>query len=193
MEPLVCRVRVMVLRACLGVSTRCLTCLGVDLSKPEWCFVRCLQFGQNLEELAHGVSPGHADILVLEYEEIAIPRASLFLPRSAQVQLGQCFLIGQMVALGLDDDYLIRPRRKKKRSFPFTPLGKLRKLGCHTVCSGFLGKQYNFPRKSQETNAPNKNTPGSRQRCFRSLVSGHTYLMVLLYEKRAYSQFFFEK
>ena len=37
-EPLVCRVLVMVLRACLGVSTRCLTWLGVDLSKPEWCF-----------------------------------------------------------------------------------------------------------------------------------------------------------
>ena len=30
MEPLVCRVRVMVLRACLGV----------DLSKPEWLFMR---------------------------------------------------------------------------------------------------------------------------------------------------------
>ena len=56
-EPLVSRVRVMVLRACLGV----------DLSKPE--FVRCLQFSQNLEELAHGVRPGHADILVLEYQE----------------------------------------------------------------------------------------------------------------------------
>ena len=59
MEPLVSRVRVMVLRACLGV----------DLSKPEWCFVRWLQFSQNLEELAHGVRPGHADILVLEYQE----------------------------------------------------------------------------------------------------------------------------
>ena len=59
--------------------------LGVDLSKPEWCFVRCLQFSQNLEELTHGVRPGHTDILVLEHEEIAIPRASLFLPRSAQV------------------------------------------------------------------------------------------------------------
>ena len=68
--------------------------------------MRWLQFGQNLEELAHGVCPGHADILVLEYEEIAIPRPGLFLPRSAQVQLGQCLLIGQMVALGLDDDYL---------------------------------------------------------------------------------------
>ena len=61
-----------------------------DLSKPEWCFERCLQFGQNLEELAHGVRPGHADILVLEHEEIAIPRPGLCLPRSAQVQLGQC-------------------------------------------------------------------------------------------------------
>ena len=66
--------------------------------------MRCLQFGQNLEELTHGVSPGHADILVLEHEEIAIPRPGLFLPCSAQVQLGQCLLIGQMVALGLDDD-----------------------------------------------------------------------------------------
>ena len=74
-------------------------CLGVDLSKHEWCFVRWLQFGQNLEELAHGVRPGHADILVLEHEEIAIPRPGLFLPRSAQVQLGQCLLIGQMVAI----------------------------------------------------------------------------------------------
>ena len=36
-----------------------------------------LQFSQNLEELAHGVRPGHADILVLEYEEIAIPRLVL--------------------------------------------------------------------------------------------------------------------
>ena len=98
-----------------------------------WCFVRWLQFDQNLEELAHGVSPGHADILVLEHEEIAIPRPGLFLPRSAQVQLGQCLLIGQMVALGLDDDCLIRLRRKKKRSFPFTPLGKLRKLGNVTL------------------------------------------------------------
>ena len=45
-----------------------------------WCFVRWLQFDQNLEELAHGVRPGHADILVLEHEEIAIPRSGLFLP-----------------------------------------------------------------------------------------------------------------
>ena len=95
--------------------------------------MRWLQFGQNFEELAHGVSPGHTDILVLEHEEIAIPRPGLFLPRSAQMQLGQCLLIGQMVALGLDDDYLIRSRRKKKRSFPFTPLGKLRKLGNVTL------------------------------------------------------------
>ena len=58
--------------------------------ETEWCFVRCLQFSQNLEELAHGVSPGHTDILVLEHEEIAIPRPGLFLPCSAQVQLGQC-------------------------------------------------------------------------------------------------------
>ena len=55
-----------------------------------WSFVRWLQFGQNLEELAHGVRPGHADILILEHEEIAIPRPGLFLPRSAQVQLVQC-------------------------------------------------------------------------------------------------------
>lgn len=46
---------------------------------PEWCFVRWLQFGRNLEELAHGVCPGHADILVLEHEEIAIPRPGLCL------------------------------------------------------------------------------------------------------------------
>ena len=76
--------------------------------------MRCLQFGQNLEELAHGVSPGHADILVLEHEEIAIPRPGLCLPRSAQVQLGQCLLIGQMVALGLDDDYLPGARSHDK-------------------------------------------------------------------------------
>ena len=95
--------------------------------------MRWLQFGRTLEELAHGVSPGHADILVPEHEEIAIPRSGLFLPYSAQVQLGQCLLIVQMVALGLDDDCLIRLRRKKKRSFPFTPLGKLRKLGNVTL------------------------------------------------------------
>ena len=76
--------------------------------------MRCLQFGQNLEELTHGVRPGHADILVLEHEEIAIPRPGLFLPRSAQVQLGQCLLIGQMVALGLDDDYLPGARSHDK-------------------------------------------------------------------------------
>ena len=106
---------------------------GCGSCGAKWCFVRCLQFGQNLEELTHGVRPGHADILVLEYEEITIPRPGLFLPRSAQVQLGQSLLIGQMVALGLDDDCLIRLRRKKKRSFPFTPLGKLRKLGNVTL------------------------------------------------------------
>ena len=49
--------------------------------EPEWCFVRCLQFGQNLEELAHGVRPGHADILVLEHEEIAIPRLRMYPPK----------------------------------------------------------------------------------------------------------------
>ena len=46
----------------------------------KWCFVSWLQFSQNLEELAHGVSPGHADILIQEHEEIAIPRSGLFLP-----------------------------------------------------------------------------------------------------------------
>ena len=48
-----------------------------------------------------------ADILVLEHEEIAIPRPGLFLPCSAQVQLCLCLLIGQMVALGLGDDDLL--------------------------------------------------------------------------------------
>ena len=62
---------------------------GCGSCGAKWCFVRWLQFGQNLEELAHGVRPGHADILVLEHEEIAVPRPGLFLPRSAQVQLGQ--------------------------------------------------------------------------------------------------------
>ena len=76
--------------------------------------MRWLQFGQYLEELAHGVRPGHADILVLEHEEIAIPRPGLFLPCSAQVQLGQRLLIGQMVALGLDDDYLPGARSHDK-------------------------------------------------------------------------------
>ena len=132
-EPLVCRVRVMWLRPVWASRLGEALAKTEDLSKPEWCFVRWLQFGQNLEELAHGVRPGQADILILEHEEIAIPRPDLCLPRSAQVQLVQCLLIGQMVALGLDDDYLIRLRRKKKRSFPFTPLGKLRKLGNVTL------------------------------------------------------------
>ena len=61
---------------------------GCGSCGAKWCFVCWLQFGRNLEELAHGVSPGHADILVLEHEEIAIPRPGLFLPRSAQVLLG---------------------------------------------------------------------------------------------------------
>ena len=56
-------------------------CLGVDLSKPEWCSVRLLQFTRNLEELAHGVCPGHADILVLEHEEVAIPRPRMYPPK----------------------------------------------------------------------------------------------------------------
>ncbi len=81
---------------------------------PEWCFGRWLQFSQNLEELAHGVRPGHADILVSEHEEIAILRPGLCLPRSAQVQLVQCLFIGQMVALGLDDDYLPGARSRDK-------------------------------------------------------------------------------
>ena len=55
--------------------------------------MRCLQFGQNLEDLAHGVRPGHADILVLEHKAIAIPRPG-FLPRSVQVQLGQSLRVG---------------------------------------------------------------------------------------------------
>ena len=41
-------------------------------------------------------------------------RASLSLPCSAQVQLGQCLLIGQMVALGLDDDNLHGARSHDK-------------------------------------------------------------------------------
>ena len=63
------------------------SCLGEalakteDLSKPEWCFVRLLQFTRNLEELAHGVRPGHADILVLEHEEVAIPRPRMYPPK----------------------------------------------------------------------------------------------------------------
>ena len=59
-----------------------------------WCFVRWLQFVQNLEELAHGVRPGHADILVLEDEEIAIPRPGLclsfFRNKSRIAFLGHC-------------------------------------------------------------------------------------------------------
>ena len=76
--------------------------------------MRCLQFSQNLEELAHGVRPGHADILVLEHEEVAIPRPGLCLPCSPQVQLGQSLHIGQMVALGLDDDNLPGARSHDK-------------------------------------------------------------------------------
>ena len=49
--------------------------------EPEWCFVRLLQFSQNLVELAHGVSPGHTDILVLEHEGIAIPRLRMYPPK----------------------------------------------------------------------------------------------------------------
>ena len=91
-ELLLCRVRVMVLRLVWASRLGEALAKTEDLSKPEWCFVRCLQFGRDLEELAHGVRPGHADILVLEYEEIEIPRPGLFLPRSAQVQLGRCLL-----------------------------------------------------------------------------------------------------
>ena len=140
-EPLVCRVRVMVLRPVWASRLGEALAKTEDLSKPEWCFVRWLQFGQNLEELAHGVRPGHADILVLKHEEIAIPRAGLCLPRSAQVQLGQCLLIGQMVALGLDDDYLIRLRRRKEAELSLYAVGKAPETWkCHTVCSGFLRK-----------------------------------------------------
>lgn len=39
--------------------------------------------------------------------------------------------------------------------------------------------------------AVHRNAPGSRRRCFRSLVSGHTYLLVSLYEKHTYGQSFF--
>ena len=46
-EPLVSRVRGMVLRVCSGVSTRSLTCLGVDLSKPEWCFVLAADYSSS--------------------------------------------------------------------------------------------------------------------------------------------------
>ena len=67
-------------------------CLGVDLSKLEWCFVRWLQFSQNLEELAHGVRPGHADILVLKHEEIAIPRPGLFLAHFNREKVGIVFI-----------------------------------------------------------------------------------------------------
>ena len=54
---------------------------GCGSCGAKWCFVRCLQFDQNLEELAHGVRPGHADILVLEHEEIAIPRLRMYPPK----------------------------------------------------------------------------------------------------------------
>ena len=87
---------------------------GCGSCGARWCFVRCLQFCQNLGKLAHGVRPGHADILVPEHEEIAIPRPGLFLPCSAQVQLGQSLLIGRLVALGLDDDYLPGARSHDK-------------------------------------------------------------------------------
>ena len=40
--------------------------------------------------------------------------SGLFLPHSPQVQFGQCLLIGQMVALGLDDDYLPGARSHDK-------------------------------------------------------------------------------
>ena len=63
-----------------------------------WCFVRWLQFSQNLEELAHGVRPGHADILILEHEEIAIPRPGLFQAHFNREKVGivfiYCLLVG---------------------------------------------------------------------------------------------------
>ena len=40
-----------------------------------------LQFGRKLEELAHGVRPGRTDILILEHEEIAIPRPRMYPPK----------------------------------------------------------------------------------------------------------------
>ncbi len=64
MEPSVCRVQVMWLRLVRASRLGEALAKTEDLSKLEWCFVRCLQFGRNLEELAHGVRPGHADILV---------------------------------------------------------------------------------------------------------------------------------
>ena len=104
------------------MTRNCLRWEGNDVcTRKTW-----LQFDQNLEEFAHGVCPGHADILVLEHEEIAIPRPGLFLPRSAQVQLSQCLLIGQMIALSLDDDYLIRLRRNR--------VGGFRPLTHHRTC-----------------------------------------------------------
>ena len=78
-EPLVCRGQVMWLRPVWASRLGEALAKTEDLSKPEWCFVRWLQFSRNLEELAHGVRPGHADILILEHEEIAIPRPGLCL------------------------------------------------------------------------------------------------------------------
>ncbi len=65
-EPLVCRGRGMVLRLVWASRLGEALAKTEDLSKPEWCFVRWLQFGQNLEELAHGVCPSHADIHMLK-------------------------------------------------------------------------------------------------------------------------------
>ena len=67
-EPLVSRGRVMWLRPVWASRLGEALAKTEDLSKPEWCFVHWLQFGQNLEELTHGVRPGHTDILVLEHE-----------------------------------------------------------------------------------------------------------------------------
>ncbi len=80
-ELLVCRVQVMVLRLVWASRLGEALAKTEDLSKPEWCFVRWLQFSQNLEELTHGVRPGHADILVLEHEEIARPRLRMYPPK----------------------------------------------------------------------------------------------------------------
>ena len=91
--------------------------------------MRCLQFGQNLEELAHGVRPGHADILILEHAEIAVPRPGLFLPRSAQVQPDQRLLIGPIIALGLDDDDFLPTFMALLPTFNLTVGRKLLKCG----------------------------------------------------------------
>ena len=43
-------------------------------------------------KLTHGVRPGHTDILVLEHEEIAIPRPGLFLAHFNREKVGIVFI-----------------------------------------------------------------------------------------------------